>query len=106
MKVYMYLVGIEEHSSAIPSATHCIKHMAIIQPHTIPGVPAYPIPEYPFALFFRTYTEKDDECPDNNQGRNDIPYQSVLANEGSKPSTEKLTQKVVHNENSLLNSCL
>lgn len=30
----------------------------------------------------------------------------VLANEGNRPKTAKLTQKVVHSENSRLNSCL
>jgi hypothetical protein len=40
-----YLVGIAEHNSAMAMATHWMKIMAIIQPQTIPAVPAYPIPK-------------------------------------------------------------
>jgi hypothetical protein len=39
-----YLVGMAEHSSAIDIAIHWIKIIAMIQPQTIPAVPAYPIP--------------------------------------------------------------
>ena len=39
-----YLVGIAEHSSAIDIAMHWMNIIAMIQPQTIPAVPAYPIP--------------------------------------------------------------
>lgn len=51
--------------------------MATSQPHVMPAVPAYP-----------------------------IPYHSVEAKEGRRPSTAKLTQKVVQSVNSRLNSGL
>lgn len=63
-----------EHSSAMENATHWIPTMATSQPHVMPAVPAYP-----------------------------MPYQSVLAKEGSRPRTAKLTQKVVQRVNSRLN---
>lgn len=58
-------------------ATHWIPTIAINQPQTIPAVPAYP-----------------------------IPYHSVVAIEGSSPSTENETPKEVNIENSRRNSCL
>jgi len=61
----------------MPIATHWIKTMAMSQPHTMPGSPAYPNPKY-----------------------------NVDANEGRRPSTANDTQKVVHSENSRLNSGL
>lgn len=67
----------EPGNSPIPIATHWMNTMAISQPQTIPGVPAYPIPKY-----------------------------KVEAKEGSNPRTANETQKVVHRENSRLNSGL
>lgn len=40
-----YLVGIDEHNSAMDIATHWMKTIAMIHPHTIPAVPAKPIPK-------------------------------------------------------------
>jgi len=61
----------------MPIATHWIKAIAMSQPQTMPGVPAYPIPKY-----------------------------NVDAKEGRRPSTANETQNVVHSENSRLNSGL
>jgi hypothetical protein len=41
-----YLVGMAEQSSAIDMAMHWMKIMAMIQPQTIPAVPAYPMPSF------------------------------------------------------------